>query len=81
MFSIEFSASIDENVLDKEEIEITCPECNFYNIVLFKQIKFNDAVICRGCNITLQLMDFLGEVSKAEKNLKDQIKSINNLFK
>lgn len=80
MFNIEISSSFESFNFDKIDIEIICPQCNFYNNVYFKQIKYNDAVICRGCNITIKLEDNMSEVSKSEKIIINKIRSIGKIF-
>lgn len=81
MFKFEFNIKINKFSLDKKELEINCPNCLFYNKVFYKQIKFNDAVICRGCNKTIQLEDFMGEAYKAEKTIQKKIKDIEKIFR
>jgi len=67
--------------LDKEEIEISCPKCGFFNYVFFKQIKLNNVIICRGCKINLRLDDYLGECASAERKIKRELRDLENSLK
>lgn len=60
--------------IDKEGIELACPRCGFYNPVTLKQIRLRDAVICRGCKVTINFEDHMNETRKA-------VRSINRAFR
>ena len=69
MFNIEVRAEggID---LDKVEVEIECPQCQFYNPVLLKQARLRDVIICRGCKANIQLDDSMNTVRKARQSVQ-----------
>jgi len=56
--------------LDKHPIEVACPQCGFYNSVTLKQIRLRDAVICRGCKVTINFEDHMNETRELEEQLK-----------
>lgn len=67
------------NFLDDETIEVECPQCRFYNPVFFRQVRLNDVVICRGCKANVQLTDYLGQVSNAQRAIIRAIGSLSNI--
>ncbi len=67
-------------------IQLTCPKCGFENPVTLKQIRLRDAVICRGCKVTLRFEDHLNETRKATRSIarafreiEDQLRSIGTI--
>jgi len=72
--------------LDKHPIEVACPQCGFYNSVTLKQIRLRDAVICRGCKVTINFEDHMNEtrkairsINRALRELEEQLKSIGTI--
>lgn len=56
--------------IGREEIEIQCPECRFYNPIFIRQARLRDVIICRGCKRNIRLNDHMNEVRKAERQLR-----------
>ncbi len=72
--------------LDKFEVEVDCPRCQFANPIWLKQARFRDVIICRGCKANIQLEDSMNTVRKGVRSvhqaldqLHHQIESINRL--
>lgn len=57
--------------IDKIKLDIICPKCNFYNRIFLKQILIKDVIICRGCKINLQLIDYMNEYGKTRKYFRN----------
>lgn len=57
--------------LDPISVDLVCPRCNFYNPATIKQIRLNDVIICRGCKANIQLVDQMGEVGKAQRQIQE----------
>jgi len=64
-------------LLDSQVIGIDCPKCEFTTQITFREIRLNDAIICRGCKRTLQLEDHLLSARKAQQQAE---LSVRNLF-
>ena len=58
------------NLLDRQTIPVECPECCFVTDVTVREVRLQDAIICRGCKQTLQLLDHMHSVRKAERQVK-----------
>jgi len=56
--------------IGKIEVEVECPNCDFYNPVYLRQAKIKDVIICRGCKSNIQLKDHFHQVRKAERTLR-----------
>src|SRR6266581_393430 len=56
--------------LDGHTIEVECPRWRFYNPITLKQVRLRDAIICRGCKVTIQLEDHMNETRKAIRSIK-----------
>ena len=70
--------------LDKVEVEVDCPRCQFSNPIWLKQARLRDVIICRGCKANIQLDDGMNTVRKAIRSVQravHQIESINRLFR
>lgn len=65
---------------EKKSFEFQCPECNFYNTALLKQVINRDRVICRGCKKNIILEDKNNECKKAQKVFDDFNNMIKKLF-
>lgn len=65
------------NLFDSQGIAVDCPKCNFTSQITFREIRLNDAIICRGCKRTLQLEDHLLSARKAQQQAE---LSLRNLF-
>ena len=74
--------------IDKFEVEVECPRCNFANSIWMKQARLRDMVICRGCEANIQLDDSMNTVRKARRSMRramqdllDTIEGINRSFR
>jgi hypothetical protein len=74
--------------LDKFEVELHCPRCNFSNRIWLKQAWVRDVLICRGCKGNIQLDDGMNSVRKAYRTirqalqgLRDTVEGINRNFR
>ena len=84
MFRIE--ARIEGGInLDKIEVKVNCPRCQFSNPIWLKQARLRDVIICRGCKANIQLDDSMNTVRKSVRSVHravDQLhESINRLFR
>lgn len=66
--------------LDSYTLEFECPKCDFYNPVTIKQVRLRDAVICRGCKITINLEDHMNETKKAVRTINKAFKELEKQF-
>ena len=69
--------------LDRHSLDFACPRCGFYNPITLKQVRLRDAVICRGCKVTINLEDHMNEtrkairsINRAMRQLEEQIRKI-----
>jgi hypothetical protein len=71
--------------LDKFEVEVDCPRCQFSNPIWLKQARLRDVIICRGCKANMQLDDSMNTVRKGVRSVHrvlDQLhESIDRLFR
>jgi hypothetical protein len=66
--------------IGREEIEIQCPGCHFYNPIFIRQARLRDVIICRGCKRNIRLNDHMNEVRKAERQLKTASENLEDAF-
>lgn len=57
--------------LDGSVVEVPCPKCHFINPISLRQVRIRDAVICRGCKVTINLDDHMNETRKAIRVFND----------
>ena len=62
--------------IGREEIEIQCPGCHFYNPIFIRQARLRDVIICRGCKRNIRLNDHMNEVRKAERQLRQAFEDL-----
>lgn len=67
--------------LDNVSIEITCPQCGFFNDVFLGQVRLRDVVICRGCKVSIQLDDYMNEYRKAEREFRQALDDLDSAAK
>lgn len=48
--------------LERTEIPIECPECEFVLPATLRKVRIRDVMICRGCKQNVQLEDYRNEV-------------------
>lgn len=72
--------------LDNKEIEINCPNCDFFNPIKLKDVRLRNVIICRGCKSNLQLDDYMNSYRIQQQKIKaildeitKTIKEINNI--
>lgn len=51
--------------LDKMTFDIACPQCEFLVSVRYRDARFHDVLICRGCKANLRLDDNMNQFRKA----------------
>lgn len=56
--------------LDNQSVPVECPECGFITDVTIREVRLQDAIICRGCKGTLQLLDHMHSVRKAQRTME-----------
>ena len=71
------------SVFDRTVIDFPCPSCGFYNDATLREVRLQDAIICRGCKITIMLVDPVNEtrvalrrIDRAIRKLEEQVSSI-----
>ena len=74
--------------LDRHRFYLRCPRCNFHARPFFRQVRHQDTLICGGCKANIQLVDYIGQYRKAERqirraldNLTEQFRSLNLTIK
>lgn len=67
--------------LEKHTFEIACPKCGFYNPLTLKQVQLRDAVICRGCKLTIRLEDHMNETRKAIRSIRKAFRELEDQFR
>jgi hypothetical protein len=69
--------------LDNIEIEINCPNCDFFNPIKLKDVRLRNVTICRGCKLNIQLDDYMNsykiESRKIESELNEISKAIDEI--
>lgn len=63
-------------LLDSQVVSIDCPKCKFTSPITFREIRLNDAIICRGCKRTLQLEDHLLSARKAQRQIEFSLRNL-----
>lgn len=67
--------------LDRHSIDIACPRCKFFNTVTLKQVRIRDAVICRGCKVTIRFEDHMNETRKAIRSINRAMQELEDTLK
>jgi hypothetical protein len=62
--------------IDKFEVEVDCPRCNFANPIWLRQARLRDVVICRGCKANIQLDDNMNTVRKAYRSIRRSMQDL-----
>jgi len=62
--------------LDRVPIDIECPDCGFYNQILYRDARLRDAHICRGCKQTIRLDDHMNQCRKARAQLRSSLQEL-----
>ena len=66
---------------DHAALEIQCPQCAFWNPVLYCQVVQRDVTICRGCKINIQLDDHLNVARRAQRDIERGVATLAADFK
>jgi hypothetical protein len=66
--------------LDKIEVDIDFPKCNFNNKIFLKNIRLKDVIICCGCKRNIQLDDHMHTFRKAKKDIERQFKELQKML-
>lgn len=62
--------------LEREEVPIECPECEFVLPATLRQVRIRNIVICRGCKRNVQLEDHLNEVRVGLRGIQQSFKEL-----
>lgn len=68
-------------MLDKSEIEISCPECKRKFKVMLKQIANEEEVTCPECRKIIHLKDSDGSVRKSLQSVDKELRKLKNSLK
>ena len=68
-------------MLEKSEIEISCPECRRTFKVMLKQIANEEEVTCPECRKIIHLKDSDGSVRKSLQSVDKELKKLKNSLK
>lgn len=67
--------------IDKMQVDINCPKCDFINEVLLEQVRLQDIIICRGCKRNIQLIDSYNTFRKTKKRIEKKISKLKSILK
>jgi len=67
--------------LDRECIYIQCPRCNFNARPFLRQVRNQDVMICGGCKANIWLVDYIGQLKKAEREVRKALDSLTKQFR
>ena len=77
---IQITARIEGHInLDKCEIFVDCPRCQFANPIWLKQARIRDVIICRGCKSNIQLDDSMNTVRKTIRSIHRSLNALREL--
>jgi len=62
------------------KITLNCPECDFENEVVLKQVSKEEEIICTGCLQTIKLKDNDKSTSAAAEGLKKSLDDLKKVF-
>jgi hypothetical protein len=62
------------SILDAQTVTVECPNCRFETYVTLKEVRLQDAIICRGCKVVLRLEDYMGEMQKTQRAIDQSIR-------
>ena len=62
--------------LDKETVDIRCPECGATNKVSLGQIRREEVIKCHSCHSPVQFVDKDHSVAKAIDNVQKSMKNL-----
>ena len=62
--------------LDREQIYIRCPRCNFWAQPFLRQIRHRETIICGGCKSNIHLDDHLGSFRKAQRQVTAALEAL-----
>lgn len=62
--------------LDKHQLDLPCPRCGFYNPATLKAVRLRDAIICRGCKVTIRFEDHMNETRKAVRTINRAVREL-----
>jgi hypothetical protein len=66
--------------LDNVEIEIECPNCEFSNTILLKQVESGKIIICGGCKRNIRLIDYMNEYRKIKRELRETLERLQSIL-
>ena len=62
--------------IDRFKFEVECPKCNFATIILYRDARLRDVLICRGCKANIQLDDHMNQCRKARKQFSSAMREL-----
>ena len=62
--------------LDREQIYIYCPRCNFWSRPFLRQIRHRETIVCGGCKANIHLDDHLGSVRSAQRRVRKALEEL-----
>ena len=62
--------------LDYCTVDVECPDCDFTSTVTFRESRLQDVIICRGCKANIHLVDHMGTVAIATRNIERALDDI-----
>jgi len=68
-------------MLEKSEIEVSCPECKREFKVTLKQVANEEEVTCPGCRKRIHLKDSDGSVRRSLQSVDKELKKLKNSLK
>ncbi|CBW25683.1 hypothetical protein BMS_0781 [Halobacteriovorax marinus SJ] len=77
MFKISTKVTGDFDLgIDKQWVEISCPQCLLEESVQIKDLLNEKLIICRGCKILIRPVDEWDDAKRQIKKINEQFKNI-----
>jgi transposase-like protein len=67
--------------LGKVRISVTCPKCQFANVIRLEQVELEQRFICEGCLETIQLKDAAKSTRKAVGAIEGAVEDLEKRLK
>lgn len=62
--------------LDRIPLEVECPQCKFFNGILYRDARLRDVLICRGCKQSIRLDDHMNQCRKARVQVRAALQEL-----
>lgn len=66
--------------LDRAELDVPCPRCRFENSIFYRQARFREVIICRGCKTSIRLDDHMNECRKARQQINQAVAELEQVL-